>query len=349
MTLGLGHQTQYLNWRRVVDARPDSVTPTWVPVSATVDAPLLKKLPLLSANTRRTLSDWTAMRGGLKRGPFDAVLLNPHGLAVKHQDALSKQPAFLCLDATRRQFEALGWYVPKTDRGLMESLRHRRQQRALQAATGLFPVSDWAAQSLIEDYGADPARVHKLPIGIDPELWCPPQQAPADDGVVRLLFVGGAFRRKGGDLLLRWAAQTSRKNWELHIVTGQGNAAVPGVVYHQASNNSRALIELAQRCHLFVLPTRADCSSIAALEAMATGLPVLSTRTGGIPELIVEGKTGHVIAADSYDALHQRLDAMLEKPSLLAQMGRAARERVVAEFDSRVIIRRGLGIIAAAC
>jgi glycosyltransferase involved in cell wall biosynthesis len=349
MSMALGHKTQYLNWRRVVDALPGDVAPTWVPIPSTVEDPVLRRLPL-PAGTRRKLSDWLTTRRGLRRGPFDAVLLNPHGLAVKHQRALSAQPTFLALDATRRQFESFSrWYaMASSEEGLLGSLRHQRQRRALQAAAGLFPASRWAARSLIDDYGVDPARVHTVPIGVDPELWRPRPELKPRDGKVRLLFVGGQFERKGGVLLLRWARRTLRRDWELHLVTNDPGPLPPHVVHHRAANNSGGLIALAQQCDLFVLPTRADCSSIAALEAMSTGMPAVSTTVGGVPELIVEGQTGHVIPPDDADALHERLDALLAAPEKLAGMGRAARERVLREYDARALVKRALSIMQAA-
>jgi glycosyltransferase involved in cell wall biosynthesis len=351
MSLGLGHRTQFLNWQRVVNELPGTISPTWVPVESGVQGELLKKLPLLPTSLRRNLSEWVIMRRGFRKRPFDAVMVNPHSLAMKHLAPLARQPYFLCLDVTRRQFNAFSpWYHPApSEEGPVGRLRLARQRRALQGATGIFSASRWTTGSLIHDYQVDPARVHTVPIGIDTQLWRPADKPSPQDGTVRILFIGGSFQRKGGDLLLRWARQTSRRNWELHLVTEGPGEPAPGVHYHRASNNSQALIGLAQRCNFFVLPTRADCSPLAILEAMATGLPVISTRVGGIPEMIDEGVTGYTIPRDDYDALHGQLDSMVDAPpEKLVEMGKAARQRIIAEFNAEVNVRRTLSIMQTA-
>lgn len=346
MSLALGHRSYYLNWRRVVDSMPEAISAAWVPIESGVH-PNWGKVPLLTEGLRRTLSEWHAMHAGFKQGPFDAVLVNPHGMALKHQSALARQPHFLSLDSTRKQFNAFHrWYRPApTEEGLMGSLRMLRQRRAYRNAAGVFPASKWAASSLVEDYGVDAAKIHVVPFSVDTDLWRPAATPPAADGIVRMLFVGGAFERKGGDLLLRWARQTSRRSWELHIVTTQAREAPDRVFFHQASNNSAQLIALAQRCNLFVLPTRADCSSIAAMEAMSTGLPTLLTRVGGVTELVAEDETGCTVEPDDYDALHAKVETMLEDPARLVAMGLAARARAVDKFNIQTNVRRALSVI----
>ncbi len=351
MAMMMGHKTQYLNWRRVVDAMPAEVAPCWVPIDPAAQPPWLARAPAIPASMKWTLSEYAQLRAGLARGPFDAVVLNPHGMALKHQRALARQPSFLLLDATRKQWNSFRrWYRPApSEEGWLGSLRLRRQRHALQSATGLFPASHWAAGSLIEDYGVDPARVTVIPIGIDPGLWRPEPSRRPNDGVLRLLFIGRRLVPKGGDLLIEWAKRTSRKNFEVHLVTGERGEEAPGVIWHQASNNSSALIELAQRCDAFVLPTRADCSPVSILEAMSAELPVLASRIGGVSELVQEGRTGWLAPPGDADAWHAALDALSDARAQLPAMGRAARERVLAEFRSDANVRRALDLIAKAC
>jgi glycosyltransferase involved in cell wall biosynthesis len=207
-------------------------------------------------------------------------------------------------------------------------------------------MSAWAARSAVDDYGVDPARIHVTPPGIDVQLWCPPSLPRTQDGPVRLLFVGGQYHRKGGDRLVDWARRTGRRGWELHIVTsvsqGEVQGDVPGVIFHRAENNSRALVDLAHRCHIAVLPTRADCFSLALLEGMATGLPAIATRVGGVAEVVADGETGLLVEPDDDDALAHAIDTLLDAPELRARMGAAARTRVVAQFSLRDIVPRAL-------
>jgi glycosyltransferase involved in cell wall biosynthesis len=93
------------------------------------------------------------------------------------------------------------------------------------------------------------------------------------------------------------------------------------------------LVELYQQSDLFVLPTRADCYSLVALEAMACGLPVIVSSIGGIPDIVVEGETGYLVNPDDLPTLSARLDTLVEDFVLRREMGEAARIRAVTRFD----------------
>lgn len=94
------------------------------------------------------------------------------------------------------------------------------------------------------------------------------------------------------------------------------------------------------RCmDLFVLPSRREGISNTLLEAMASGLPVVATRVGGNPELVLEGLTGDLVPAADPTALAQSLYAILTDPARLAAYGRAGRDRAVAVFSQAAMIR----------
>jgi colanic acid/amylovoran biosynthesis glycosyltransferase len=78
----------------------------------------------------------------------------------------------------------------------------------------------------------------------------------------------------------------------------------------------------------------------ALLEAMATGLPVVATRHGGIPEAVIEGVSGILVAEGDTEALATALAQLATEPARYAQMSVAAREGVVAKFDSAAQARR---------
>ncbi|MBS2023918.1 MAG: glycosyltransferase family 4 protein [Deltaproteobacteria bacterium] len=349
MSLALGHKTQFLNWQRVLAGYSARVSPLFVPLPTTVDGTLLEKVPLVPELTRRKINDWFLIRGAVRKGALDAVLMNPYGLAVNHLGVLREHPTFLLLDATRRQFEGLtGYYQATTESGPFGALRHRRQRAAIHGAAGLFPASEWAARSLVEDYGAAPEKVHVIPAGVDPTWFTPAPEKRPRDGKLRVLFVGGDFQRKGGDLLLRWAETTAQKDFEVHVVTGRALPPAANVTQHAAANNSTTLLELYQRSDLLVLPTRADCSPLVTMEAMACGLPVVATRVGGVSEVIAEGETGFVIPPGDFGALAERLDACSRDRHKLADLGRAARQRVLTRYDLNVLIPLALSIIERA-
>lgn len=90
---------------------------------------------------------------------------------------------------------------------------------------------------------------------------------------------------------------------------------------------------LLARMDVFVLPSLGEGVSNTILEAMAAGLPVVATRVGGNPELVVPGETGELVPVGDASALAAALRALLDEPELAARLGAAGRERVRRNFD----------------
>lgn len=350
MELQAGMRTQYLNWRQVVEREPN-IVPTWIPISYYEEGGWIEKMKFLPGSLRSVWRSHLQVKQGMGGERYDAVLFNTHNPAVTYPKGVREQRAFLMFDVTPKQYDGMAeWYGfgHKADKpGRMAEYKHRKVCQAFAAAAGLFPWSKWAAQSAIEEYGADPKRIHILPPGVDTQIWRPdPAQRP-NDGITRILFTGGNFLRKGGDLMLRWAKETKRRDWELHLVTIDPVEPVPGVVVHNnVGSNSDTLIHLAQKCDVFALPTRADCFSIASLEAMAAGLPVIVTDVGGISDIVREGETGYLLPPDDFGALCERMDTLLDSPDKREQMGQRGREVVCEHFELRDLVQKGLRIMA---
>jgi glycosyltransferase involved in cell wall biosynthesis len=95
---------------------------------------------------------------------------------------------------------------------------------------------------------------------------------------------------------------------------------------------------------LFVLPTRGDNLPVSILEAMSLALPVVSTRVGGIPELIVDGVTGLIVEPGDREGLAGAIEKLVRDPDLRARFGRAGADRVDQQFDSDRIAQRMVGL-----
>ncbi len=125
---------------------------------------------------------------------------------------------------------------------------------------------------------------------------------PGRDRPVNLLFVGGDFARKGGDTLLEaFAGLPPTVNAHLHIVTkteGVGDGLPHVTVHRNIAPNSEPLLRLFAEADLFVFPTRGDCLPLAVMEALASGLPVVTTTVGALPEAVTHGETGWIVPPD---------------------------------------------------
>lgn len=207
--------------------------------------------------------------------------------------------------------------------------------------------SAWAARSFERDYGVDSERIRVIPPGVDVNWWQrpdnTPDSAPVDGRRVRLLFVGGDFERKGGDLLLDVWRRHFADGCELHLVTKAEIHSEPGMFVHRdLTPNDERLRRLYHTCDVMALPTRGDCYSLASIEAMVAGLPVITTAVGGIPEIVDDGRTGCLIAPNDGAALRGALEALVSDGARRKQMGTAGRHKAVERFN---VARNGAQVV----
>lgn len=345
----VGLRTHAMNLERVTGEHSD-IGSLFVPVRYEADAGPLSRLPFLPGGMRGTLRGVREIRDGLASQRLDSVLWATWA-AKSVPDLVAAAPAVLVMDMTPTQMEAMGAHYNYTSSRarLLGGWKRRATDRLYRNAQHFYPWSRYVADSLIGEYGVPAQRVTVVSPGVDLDLYQPVVEPKTDADVVRLLFVGGDLVRKGGDLLLRWiqewGARKGGPRVELHLVTRDTpSAPLPdGVYLHQGiSNNSMDLVRLYQSCDLFVLPTRADCYSLVAMEAMACGLPVIISRLGGIPDIVVEGETGYLLPAGDVEALTAALEQLIMDPDLRQRMGMAGRRRAEAEFDCRRNIGRVL-------
>lgn len=84
--------------------------------------------------------------------------------------------------------------------------------------------------------------------------------------------------------------------------------------------------------------------NVIVSQALACGLPVVTTRHSGLPEQVVDGENGFVIAEGDYLALAERIFGLSAHPELLASLGAAARRHVAESYDSAVLIERQIAV-----
>jgi glycosyltransferase involved in cell wall biosynthesis len=163
---------------------------------------------------------------------------------------------------------------------------------------------------------------------------------------VRILFVGGDFERKGGRLLLACMRAGLAERCELHVVTGQPIPETPGVsVYHGLGPNDPRLLALYRSADIFALPTSGDCLAVVLGEALASGLPIVTTSVAGQPEAVRDGRTGIIVPPGDAQELGRALRRLVDDPALRRRMGRAARLDAEARFDARKNAERLLDVI----
>lgn len=332
----LGHVTCYQNLRAAV-ATLEGIEPQWVETKLFEPNGRLERAPLPSsvrAGARALLEVRRALRG--RR--CDVLVFNTQKPAIFCQLELLRTPTMLMTDVTPVQYDAMAsFYDHRLDRNpMVRGLKHFVNVVNFRLARAVVPWSEWVRGSLLRDYGVPAERMHVVAVGVDTGFWRPPERRRGT-GLPWLLFVGGQFRRKGGGLLLDvFRRLRLHERAELHVVTRDPLAPEPGVIVHRdVQNNSVELLRLYQSADVFVLPTFADCFSNASIEAMACGLPVLTTPVGGIPDIVEQEATGYLLPVGDGRALGAAVVRLLEDPALARALGAGGRERAVRLFHSR--------------
>jgi glycosyltransferase involved in cell wall biosynthesis len=109
--------------------------------------------------------------------------------------------------------------------------------------------------------------------------------------------------------------------------------------------NSERLRQLVRSCDLLALPTRADCFSMAGLEAMASGLPVVTCPVGGVGEVFTYGTEGYYVLPENPSSLASGLEILVSDPFHRRLMGAAVRQLACGRYDARRNSRSLLDLI----
>jgi glycosyltransferase involved in cell wall biosynthesis len=186
--------------------------------------------------------------------------------------------------------------------------------------------------------------------GVDPTRYAPDPSGPRDG----LLFVGRITPHKGVDVLIRALPPGAT----LTVVGSEGHdpelperdypnllrsLAVGRRVRFAGAVDDAELANLYRRAIALVLPSVertyygrtiavSELLGLVALEAMASGTPVIASRAGGLPEVVEDGETGFLVPSGDETALRERIEMLLGDPAMAARLGARARERVLARW-----------------
>ena len=261
------------------------------------------------------------------------------------------------------------------------------EKTAYEAASGIIAVSNGMREDILRCYPAvDPERVKVVHNGIDLEAWKHPQGQEADAVAAATLkrlgidpdrptivFVGRITRQKGLPHLLRACEQLPA---DVQVILCAGapdtpeiKAEVEGLVAHLRDKRTGVvwieemlprpeLIAVLAASDVFVCPSVYEPLGIVNLEAMAVGLPVVGSATGGIPDVIVDGETGLLVPIEQvqdgtgtpidparFEAdLAERLTTLVTDTEAAKAMGQAARHRVEEHFAWQAIAQRTMDV-----
>jgi len=322
----------------------DDVDVTWLPIE-TDPREWITRMPLIGWNwsLRGSLATRMRLRALEQSGKrFDAALFHHQALMMFLGPLSRSVPLVISMDATPRLHDSMAyWYEKKTHGNipLANSVRRSVTRSAYERASFLLPFSDWAKDSLMRDYQIPECKIRVVPPGVNLSRWTDPgpRHRPQRARATNILFVGGHFMRKGGDMLLEASRREEFRNCEFHFVTADADCGRnPNVFIHTGlTANSDELVKLYRDADIFVLPTRADFHSWATLEAMASRLPVVTTSVGGLREVVADGVNGFTVPVDDHAALADRLRTLAGDPDLRERLGAEGRRLIETKFTLR--------------
>ena len=206
--------------------------------------------------------------------------------------------------------------------------RHRAE---LEETDRVIVPSDYVRDTLTAR-GVPDAKIATIPYGVDVERFRPPA-TPRPKDRLRVLFVGHLSQRKGIGYLLEAARRLRRlPGFELVLVgrmVGAEAAFAPyeGVFRHVRHVPFHEVHALFQDADLFAYPSLHEGSAFATYEALASGLPVVTTPNAG--SVVRDGIEGYVVPIRDVDALVDRIERLHADPALRAAMSGAARARAL--------------------
>ncbi|MBD2340538.1 glycosyltransferase [Calothrix sp. FACHB-156] len=208
-----------------------------------------------------------------------------------------------------------------------------------------LPISETWKNKLI-DLGCDEKKIIVHRMGVDCDKFSFTPRYPSRDGKIRIVTIARLVEKKGVEYGIRAIAKLANDNQRIEYnIIGDGplstrleetikQLGVENTVKLLGWKEQNEVVEILNKSHILLAPsvTSKDGDQegipVVLMEAMAMGLPVVSTQHSGIPELVQDAVTGFLAPERDIDALADRLSYLIEHPELWLEMGQAGRRHI---------------------
>jgi glycosyltransferase involved in cell wall biosynthesis len=235
------------------------------------------------------------------------------------------------------------------------------EEKMLERSNKIIAVSDFTRRELLQYYKVKEDKIRVIHNGVNVDKFKPATdklKAKAELGFSpedkAILSVGRLYARKGLFTLIESMVLVTRKFRNAKfIIAGKGlsnemkklvnYAAKLGVednIVFTGYFPDKKLPRLYQAADIFAFSTFYENLPFAVLEALSTGLPVVTTNVGGIPEMIDNGKNGFLVEPFNSRELADRILYYLEHPAAASEMALLARKTIENQFDWRLIVKK---------
>jgi colanic acid/amylovoran biosynthesis glycosyltransferase len=213
-----------------------------------------------------------------------------------------------------------------------------------------LPISERWKRKLIE-LGCREEKIVVHHMGIDTEKFLFSPRRPDENGAVKIISTARLVEKKGIQYSVKAMARVVKKFPHIEYgIVGDGplrgeiedlinELEMKGRVRMYGWMKQEEVIELLKQSHVFLAPSVTSKEGdqegipVALMEAMAQGLPVLSTDHSGIPELVQDGTSGFLVPERDVEALAEKLEYLVEHPEIWPELGKAGRDYVKKYYD----------------
>jgi glycosyltransferase involved in cell wall biosynthesis len=237
----------------------------------------------------------------------------------------------------------------------------------LAAARFAVAISDYNRDTMIEECGEwAKDKIAVVHCGIDPTVFDAASRRTGNDPPFKMLCVGRFDEVKGHPVLVEACRKLSEKGIPFVCdLVGEGprrpeieamieRAGLTGRVRTLGPRPRLEVVRLLSECDVFALPSVMAANGeregipVSLMEAMAMGVPVVSTKLSGIPELVESGVSGILVEPGDASALSESLEKLAREPELRARLGEAGRMKVLRDFDLSRNVDRLAELLAGA-
>src|SRR5690348_7000789 len=258
----------------------------------------------------------------------------PTVATVHHPIAIDRQLELAATRSFRRRITLRRWY------GFTGM-----QARVAARLDAVTTVSENSRRDIATHMRLAPEGVEVIPVGIDPDQFCPPPAGQPRDPDSILVITSADVALKGLVHLLEALAKLRTERPVRLTVVGTARPGGPAeaaldrlglrdAVRFTGPLPEPDLVALLQRAAVVAIPSLYEGFSLPAIEAMACATPLVTTDAGALPE-VVGSKAGVRVPAGDVEQLTAALRLVLDSPSLREQLGRAGRRRVLDSFTWR--------------
>jgi glycosyltransferase involved in cell wall biosynthesis len=222
----------------------------------------------------------------------------------------------------------------------------------LKKATHIIAVSREIKDILISQLRVEACKISVISCGVDTSFFKPLKdkqkirkklRLPEDKDIV--LFIGSLSYRKGIDVVFECA---KRMQEILFILIGNWEKRTYHKLLEKIPPNCRIVGAISpaeipwwlNASRVFLLPTRSEGTPVSLLEALACGVPAVTSRVGGIPEVMENGKTGWMISIEEIDAIISKIKELLNNKNKRNYMANYAREIIIKKFAQNIITQK---------